>query len=113
MMQMNSKKTFGNKQMPHGKKRQRRKRTGLYVMVAVVLVLTGVLTVKKNELDVSCKKQEQQKEELVEKIQVLNDQQKEIKSQTAYVQTPKYIEDIAREKLGLVYKNEVIFKPQK
>lgn len=34
----------------------------------------------------------------------------EIEEYRAYVQTKSYMEDVARDVLGLVYKNEVIFK---
>jgi len=34
----------------------------------------------------------------------------DIRNLEAYVQTKRYIEDIAREKLGLVYDYEIIFK---
>lgn len=35
---------------------------------------------------------------------------KEVEDYKAYVQTKSYIEKVARDVLGLVYKNEVIFK---
>ena len=36
----------------------------------------------------------------------------EIEQYKAYVQTKQFAEDIAREKLGLVYPNEIIFKAE-
>lgn len=35
---------------------------------------------------------------------------KEIKEKSEYMKTDQYIEDTAREKFGLVYGNEIIFK---
>ena len=35
----------------------------------------------------------------------------EIADYRAYIETKSYIEEIAREVLGLVYKDEIIFKP--
>ena len=39
-------------------------------------------------------------------------QNEEIKNLEAYVHTKRYIEDMAREKLGLVYKDEIILKQE-
>ena len=36
---------------------------------------------------------------------------KAIEERRAYVQTRSYMEDVAREVLGLVYKDEIIFRP--
>ena len=36
--------------------------------------------------------------------------QKEIEEYEAYTKTQEYIEDVAKSKLGLVYKDEIIFK---
>jgi len=36
---------------------------------------------------------------------------KAIEERKAYVQTRAYLEDVAREVLGLVYKDEIIFRP--
>ena len=35
----------------------------------------------------------------------------ELKEYEEYVKTDEYIEEVAREKLGLVYKDEIIFEP--
>lgn len=89
---------------------RKKNRTGLILMVAFVLILVGCLSVKKNVLDANTRRKEQQKIELEEKIKDLKEEKKEIEEKAAYVHTPKYIEDIAREKFGLVYKDEIIFK---
>ena len=51
-----------------------------------------------------------QETELKEQIQVEKDRSKEIKELDKYVGTDKYVEDVAKEKLGLVHNNEIIFK---
>lgn len=40
----------------------------------------------------------------------LQKEKKEIKEKSEYMKTDQYIEDTAREKFGLVYGNEIIFK---
>jgi cell division protein DivIC len=39
-----------------------------------------------------------------------NERSKEIEKLEAYSQTKRYIEDIAREQLGLVYEDEIIIR---
>ena len=51
-----------------------------------------------------------QETELKEQIQAEQDRKKEIKALEKYVGTDKYVEDVAKEKLGLVHDNEIVFK---
>jgi cell division protein DivIC len=51
-------------------------------------------------------------EELKEEITEERDRAKELQEMKAYVQTKKYVEEVAREKLGLVYKDEIIFESE-
>lgn len=48
--------------------------------------------------------------ELEREINNAKEEAIEIQEMKAYVQTLKYIEEMARKKLGLVYKDEIIFK---
>lgn len=50
---------------------------------------------------------------LQEEIQSEKERQKEIDSLEEYVKTDEYIKEVAREKLGLIDPNEIIFKPNK
>ena len=45
-----------------------------------------------------------------ENSEVMEKEKKEIKEKSEYMKTDQYIEDTAREKFGLVYGNEIIFK---
>ena len=45
-----------------------------------------------------------------EQIKAEKERSKEIKELDKYVGTDKYVEDVAKEKLGLVHNNEIIFK---
>jgi cell division protein FtsB len=92
------------------RKRQRRKR--LYLFVLVVGVFLCVLTVKKISLDANCNKLVMQQQELEQKKENLLKEKKLIEQKAKYATTNKYIEDVAREKLGLTYKDEVIFKAE-
>jgi len=90
--------------------RRKNRGTGTGVIVFVVLCIFGVvafgrlnLEKKKKELDFKIKSLETQ-------IDEENDRAVDIKKLEAYVQTKKYVEEIAREKLGMVYEDEIIIK---
>ena len=75
---------------------------------AVVLLLT--VMVSANSMTLKAKNREYQAQETELKEQAEKDRSKEIKELDKYVGTDKYVEDVAKEKLGLVHNNEIIFK---
>lgn len=96
--------------MKRKKLRKLRRRTGFKTIAIVVLLICIIVSYKRialNEVSANYIKRESNLEMQIE-------QQKErstkIKEKKAYMQTKKYIEDVAREKLGLVYEDEIIFK---
>lgn len=56
---------------------------------------------------------ESQKEELTQKLQDEELRSGEINKLKDYVNSTEFIEKMAREKLGLVYDDEIIFKAEK
>ena len=96
------------------KKRGKRKsrRTGLGLIAFIVLLVCGIVTYNRQELDKTNMKAAARIAELNEAIEKEEDEAKEIQKKKAYVQTKKFIEEMAREKLGLVYKDEIIFKAE-
>ena len=50
--------------------------------------------------------------ELESQIEAEKDKAEEIEEYGKYVQTKKYAEEVAKEKLGLVYEDEIIFKAE-
>ena len=50
--------------------------------------------------------------QLEEQIEAEEQKAEEIEEYSKYVQTKKYAEEIAKEKLGLVYEDEIIFKAE-
>ena len=81
-------------------KKRKKRRTSLYLVMMVAGLFVGTLVIHGVNLRADCKKLQEQKTELKE--------QKKEKSE--YMKTDQYIEDTAREKFGLVYGNEIIFK---
>ncbi|NLL00380.1 MAG: septum formation initiator family protein [Clostridiales bacterium] len=92
--------------------RRNKKGTGTGIIVFVVLCIFGIVAFgkikledKKRQLDITMKNLEAQ-------INKEKERATDIRNLEAYVQTKKYIEQIAREKLGLVYEYEIIFKEE-
>ena len=54
---------------------------------------------------------QEREDALLEAIAEEEARAEEIADFEAYTKTKKYVEDIAKERLGLVYEDEIIFKP--
>lgn len=82
-------------------------------MVSAVIILLGVI-VFVNSMTLKAKERAYQEQEIELKQQIEEEKQKakEIDKLEEYVGTDDYVEDMAREKLGLVYKDEIIFKAE-
>ncbi len=93
-------------------KRRRKKRTGIGLIAITVMVLWGIVAFKSQSLDETYAKSSAKILDLEKKIEKANEEAEEIQEMKAYVQTKKYIEEMAREKLGLVYEDEIIFKAE-
>lgn len=78
-----------------------------FIAVAFCIVMGVQLIQKVNTLNDLKQQQAQLKEKLDHEKEIAD----ELKEQEEYVQTDDYVEEMAR-KLGLLYPNEVIFKPQ-
>lgn len=78
----------------------------------VVLVLLVTLMVQSQKLKDSNQQYESQKAELEQQIRDEELRTGEIENLKDYVNSKEYIEKIAREKLGLVYEDDIIFKAE-
>ena len=92
------------------KRKKKPNRTGLYLVMTVVLLFCATLGIHSISLRATCSSLQEQKTELEAKKSNLEKEAKRIEEQKNYMQTDEYIEKIAREKFGLVYDNEIVFK---
>lgn len=76
------------------------------VMLTVVLMFGSISLHKKNE------KYKAQEAKLEMQISEEDARAREIEELEAYVGTDEYVEDVAKDKLGLVYPNEMIFEAE-
>ncbi|MCR5154064.1 MAG: septum formation initiator family protein [Lachnospiraceae bacterium] len=91
-------------------KKGRKKRTGLPIIAAVVLFVFVFFTYKGTQLEKEKETLLQEQSELTEELEDEKERKDRLLDFEKYMQTLNYIEDIAREKLGLVKKDEIIYK---
>ncbi len=72
-----------------------------------------VVTVKSVELREKRAVYQEREEALLREIEREEARSAEIEEYGKYTQTKKFVEEIAKEKLGLVYDGEIIFKDEK
>ncbi len=83
---------------------------GMLLVTTVVLMMLIVVTVKSVELRDKRATYAMREEALMQEIAAEEQRTEEIAEYEKYTQTKKYVEEIAKEKLGLVYEGEIIFK---
>ncbi len=79
------------------------------VVVVMIIVVVSISSIRLRE-----KNTQQQKiiDQLSEQIAQEEKRSEEIEEYRKYTQTKKFAEDVAKEKLGLVYEGEIIFKEE-
>lgn len=94
------------------KKRMQRHRRSVLAVSAVVLLLFVVISANSVSLKAKEEHYRAQEMELEEQIEEEKARTKEIEELGEYVGTDEYVEDVAKEKLGLIHENETIFKAE-
>ncbi len=80
--------------------------SGVIVMLAVVLAVGSMSLREKNE------RYKAQQAELETQLEEQKARGEEIEALKEYVGTDEYVEDVAKEKLGLVNPNEILFQAE-
>ena len=88
----------------------RNHKRSVLIISAVIIMLTVVVSVNAMTLRAKEKSFKAQEIELQQRIEEEQTRAEEIDELEQYVGTDEYVEEVAREKLGLVYRNEIIFK---
>ena len=76
------------------------------VMILIVVIIGGFQIQKK--IDGS----EQKRQELQAQIEEQEKRAEELEEFEKYTQTKQYMEEVAKDKLGLVYEGEILFKQE-
>lgn len=94
-------------------RKKRQNRTGMILVTIVVMMMLIVVTIKSVELQDKKEAYAQREAALLEEIAAEEARTEEIEEYGKYTQTKKYVEEVAKDKLGLVYEGEIIFKDEK
>ena len=94
-------------------RKRHQNRFSMFLVMLVVAMIMVVVAVKSLEMQQKIDAKAQEKSQLEEQIAAEKERAQEIEEFGKEVQTKGYIEDIAREKLGLVYEGEILFKEDK
>lgn len=93
-------------------RKKRQNRLGMFLVTIVVLMLLVVVSI--NSVGLRQKKESylEREQALQEQIDAEEERAEQIEEYRKYTQTKKYVEEVAKEKLGLVNEGEIIYKPE-
>jgi len=94
-------------------RRRNQNRFSMFLVSLVVVMMLIVVAVKSVELNAKNAVYTNRINELNAEIEAEKERTEEIEEYRKYTQTKKYIEEMAKEKLGLVYENEILIKEEK
>ncbi len=91
-------------------KKKKQNRAGILLVSLVLVMMLIVVAVKSVELTEKKAYYAKREAELSAQIEAERERAVEIEEYEKYTKTKKYIEEVARDKLGLVYEGEILFK---
>lgn len=91
-------------------RKKRQNRLGMICVTIVVAMLLVVMMFKSYELKGRYADYVKEEEALQAQIDAENERTKELEEYEKYTKTDKFVEEYAKEKLGLVYENEILFR---
>ena len=94
------------------KSTRRQSRFTSFLIVMAVLFVCIFSVVRITELRAQGEELAYAETVLEQKIEAAKQENEVMLAQQQYMQTNKYIEDVAKDKLGLVYPDEIVIKPK-
>lgn len=93
-------------------RKRRQNRLGMILVSVVVLMLCLVLTVSMMSLNKKRNGYVERQESLQQQIEAENRRAEELVEYEKYTKTAAYVEEVAKDKLGLVYSDEIVFQAE-
>lgn len=106
---MAKKRNKKRKRKPEFLRARNENRFGLAVVILAIFTVTVVVGIHSFSLRAKEEKYAAREQELTQLIEQENLRTEELKEFETYTKTKKYAEEVAKDKLGLVYENEIIF----
>lgn len=91
-------------------RKKRQNRLGMFLVTTVVLMLLVVVAIKSIELHQRQEAYAAKEQQLMEQLEEEANRKQELEEYKKYTKTKKYAEEVAKDKLGLVYEDEIVFK---
>ena len=109
------KRKSGSRAQNRGLLTQDRRHNRLSMFLAGLVVVILMIAVSVNAMSLNKRLAENRKRivQLEKEIQTENQRTADIEEYRRYTSTDAYIEEVAREKLGLIYEGETVFKEEK
>lgn len=85
-------------------------RLGMAAAMLAILIMTCVVGINSITLVQKERAYAAREQELLQQISAEEARTKELEEFATYTKTKKYAEEVAKDKLGLVYENEIIFQ---
>ncbi len=101
--------------MSKGRKRKRKNRKhekGSSAIMFIVVIFCAVMGVKTFSLHQESRELTKKQEALAVRMDSEEKRKAELEELEKYMQTKKYMEEVAKSKLGLVYPNEILIQPE-
>ena len=93
-------------------RKKRQNRLGMALVSFVVIMLLAVIIVKSVQLNDKKAEYDTKEAQLMEQIADEEARTQELVEYEKYTKTAKYVEEVAKDKLGLVYEDEIIFESE-
>lgn len=93
------------------RRRHRQSKIGIALVILVMIVAVAACSIRTYNLNVKSRQLMEKEETLDNKIAEAELEAENLEAQRRYMQTDEYIEDEAKDKLNLVYPDEVVIKP--
>lgn len=91
-------------------RKKRQNKLGMACVSIVVIAVFSVIMIKSFNLREKQQDYEAQKKNLLMEIEAEDKRAQDLIDYEKYTKTDRYVEEIAKDKLGLVYEDEIIFK---
>ena len=94
------------------RKGKKQSKLGILLIIAALMLVSVVTTVRAYNLHVKADELTVTERQLQTELTNVKQKKTDLEQQQKYMKTKKYIEDEAKDKLGLVYPDEIVIKPR-
>ncbi len=94
------------------RKGKKQSKLGILLIIAALMLVSVVTTVRAYNLHAKADELTVTERQLQTELTNVKQKKTDLEQQQKYMKTKKYIEDEAKDKLGLVYPDEIVIKPR-